>query len=44
LAGRFWTLSRGLVENQRLVSILAMAIGAILILLGLTGRADPTLM
>jgi hypothetical protein len=38
------TLSRGLVGNQRLVSIFAMAFGATLILLGLIGRADPTLM
>ena len=36
-------LSRGLVGNQKLVSILAAAFGAALILLGLTGRADPTI-
>lgn len=33
--------SRGLVRNQKLVSLLAVLIGAALILLGLTGRADP---
>lgn len=35
--------SRGLVRNQKLISILAAGIGLALILLGLTGRADPTL-
>ncbi len=36
--------SRPLVRSQRAVSILAMLFGAALILLGLTGRADPTLL
>jgi len=36
--------SRGLVGNQKAISILAALLGAALILLGLTGRADPTLM
>ena len=35
--------SRPLVSRQRIVSIFAMLIGVVLILLGLTGRADPTL-
>jgi hypothetical protein len=35
-------LSRPLVRNQRAVSIFAILFGAALILLGLTGRADPT--
>ena len=35
--------SRGLVGNQKAISILAALFGAALILLGLTGRADPTL-
>ena len=35
--------SRPLVTRQRIVSIVAILIGAALILLGLTGRADPTL-
>ena len=34
--------SRGLVRNQKLVSVLAAAFGAALLILGLTGRADPT--
>ena len=34
--------SRGLVGNQKAISILAALLGAALILLGLTGRADPT--
>ena len=36
--------SRGLAGNQKAISILAALLGAALILLGLTGRADPTLM
>ena len=36
--------SRGLVGNQKAISILTALLGAALILLGLTGRADPTLM
>ena len=35
--------SRSLVRNQRAISLLALLFGAALILLGLTGRADPTL-
>ena len=35
--------SRGLAGNQKAISILAALLGAALILLGLTGRADPTL-
>jgi len=35
--------SRGLVTNQKALSILAALVGVALILLGLTGRADPTL-
>jgi hypothetical protein len=35
--------SRPLVRHQRVISILAMLFGIVLILLGLTGRADPTL-
>ena len=34
--------SRSLIRNQRAVSIFAMLFGAALILLGVTGRADPT--
>ena len=36
--------SRPLVQNQRAMSIVAMLFGGALILLGLTGRADPTLL
>ena len=35
--------SRPFVERQRGVAMFAMLIGIVLILLGLTGRADPTL-
>jgi uncharacterized membrane protein YeiB len=35
--------SRKLVANQRFISIFATLFGVALILLGLTGRADPTL-
>jgi hypothetical protein len=35
--------SRPFVERQRGVSLFAMLLGIVLILLGLTGRADPTL-
>ena len=35
-------ISRGLVGNQRLVSLFAAVIGVVLIVIGLTGRADPT--
>jgi hypothetical protein len=35
-------LSRRLVGNQMLISTLATGFGLLLILLGLTGRADPT--
>ena len=35
--------SRGLVRNQKLISLLAAVVGVALILLGLTGRADPTI-
>ena len=34
--------SRALVGNQRLVSLVAAVVGVALILIGLTGRADPT--
>ena len=34
--------SRRLVGNPRLISILAAAVGLIFIVIGLTGRADPT--
>jgi hypothetical protein len=34
--------SRGIVRNQKLISILAASIGLALIVAGLTGRADPT--
>lgn len=37
------TFSRPFVERQRAVSLFAMLLGIVLILLGLTGRADPTL-
>lgn len=37
-------ISRPLVERQRAVSLFAMLFGIVLILLGLTGRADPILM
>jgi hypothetical protein len=40
--GPLFALSRQLVINQRLVSLLAAAFGLILVLLGLIGRADPT--
>lgn len=36
--------TRPLVRSQRAISILATLFGAALILLGLTGRADPTLL
>jgi len=36
-------LTRPLVGNQKLVSLFAAAVGLALIVLGLTGRADPTL-
>jgi hypothetical protein len=36
------TFSRNFVRNQRLVSLLAIAFGLVLIVAGLTGRADPT--
>jgi hypothetical protein len=35
--------SRGIVRNQKLISILAAGIGLVLIVAGLTGRADPTI-
>jgi hypothetical protein len=35
--------SRRLVTSQRAVSVFAMIVGALLIILGLLGRADPTL-
>lgn len=35
--------SRRLVANQQIISLLAALFGAALILLGLTGRAEPTL-
>jgi hypothetical protein len=35
--------SRGLVRNQKFISLLAAVVGVALILLGLTGRADPTI-
>ena len=34
--------SRGVVGHQRLVSLLAALVGVVLVLIGLTGRADPT--
>lgn len=36
-------LSRPLLRNQKMISLIAALFGAALILLGLTGRADPTL-
>src|SRR4249919_2654921 len=36
-------LSRPLVRSQRAISLFAVLFGIVLILLGLTGRADPTL-
>jgi len=41
--GPLLRFSRGLVRNQQLISIAAAAVGVALILLGLTGRADPTI-
>ena len=35
--------SRRLVANQRLISIFAAGIGLVFIVIGLTGRADPTI-
>jgi hypothetical protein len=35
--------SRGIVRNQKLISILAAGIGLVLVVAGLTGRADPTI-
>jgi hypothetical protein len=35
--------SRGIVRNQKPISILAAGIGVVLIVAGLTGRADPTI-
>jgi len=40
--GPLLAFSRRLVGNSRLISAFAAAFGIILILLGLTGRADPT--
>jgi hypothetical protein len=40
--GPLLNFSRGLVRNQRAISIFAMLFGIALILLGLSGRADPT--
>jgi lipid-A-disaccharide synthase-like uncharacterized protein len=40
--GPLFAFSRRLAGNQRLISLLAIAFGLLLILLGLTGRADPT--
>ncbi len=40
--GPLFAFSRGLVGNQKLISLLAIVFGLLLILLGLTGRADPT--
>ena len=40
--GPLLAFSRRLVGNSRLISAFAAAFGLILILLGLTGRADPT--
>jgi hypothetical protein len=40
--GPLLAFSRRLVGNSRLISALAAVFGLILILLGLTGRADPT--
>jgi hypothetical protein len=42
LPGPLFAFSRGLVSNQRLISLFAALIGAVLILIGLTGRADAT--
>jgi len=41
--GPLLRFSRGLVRNQQLISIAAAAAGIAFILLGLTGRADPTI-
>ena len=41
--GPLLRFSRGLVRNQQLISIAAAAVGVAFILLGLTGRADPTI-
>jgi hypothetical protein len=41
--GPLLAFSRPFVRSQQAVSIFAMLLGIILILLGLTGRADPTL-
>jgi len=41
--GPLLALSRPLVRHQKAVSLLALLFGAALILLGLTGRADPTM-
>ena len=43
-AGPLLALTRPLVRSQRAISILAALLGAAFILLGLTGRADPTLL
>jgi hypothetical protein len=40
--GPLLRFSRGLIGNPKLISALAAAIGLILIVIGLTGRADPT--
>jgi hypothetical protein len=41
--GPLLRFSRGLVRNQQLISIAAAVVGIAFILLGLTGRADPTI-
>ena len=41
MPGPLLRFSRGLVRSQKAISLLALLFGAALILLGLTGRADP---
>jgi hypothetical protein len=41
--GPLLRMARPLVRNQRAISLLAALFGAALILIGLTGRADPTI-
>ena len=44
MPGPLIAFSRRLVGNQRLISLLAAGFGLLLVLLGITGRADPTIL
>ena len=44
MPGPLMAFSRRLVGNQKLISLLAAGFGLLLIVLGITGRADPTIL